>query len=190
MWVTGFHPRPWNPAAVLSIGNLLSFAGLAIAAQENERLLLELVQTGIQPELLRELMAPYLDNIDIEPLREIRIERRLSDEALEMLADLPRLAARQPVAVTYRVPCRSEHWVHSIVRFRRAPFRNLQCKADPRRPAEYWMVLNRDGRCPPGWHRQALRLPVPPAWRFLASCVAGRFSSTGASLSRRSTAER
>ena len=92
MWVTRFHPRPWNPAAVLSIGNLLSFAGLAVAAQENERLLLELVQTGIQPELLRELMAPYLDNINIEPLRDIRIDQRLSDEALEMLADLPRLA--------------------------------------------------------------------------------------------------
>ena len=31
MWVTGFHPRPWNPEAVLAIGNLLSFAGLAVA---------------------------------------------------------------------------------------------------------------------------------------------------------------
>ncbi len=99
MWVTGFHPRPWDPMAVLSIGNLLSFAGLAVGAQENERLLLELVQAGIRPELLRELMAPYLDNIDLEELREIRIEHRLSDEALEMLADLPRLAGSNAWAV-------------------------------------------------------------------------------------------
>ncbi len=99
MWVTGFQPRPWDPAAVLTIGNLLSFAGLAVAAQENERLLIELVQTGIAPELLRELMVPFLDGIDIEPLREIRIERRLSDEALEMLADLPRLAGSNAWAV-------------------------------------------------------------------------------------------
>ena len=102
MWVTGFHPRPWQPTAVLAIGNLLSFAGLAIDAQENERLLLELVQTGIRPELLRELMSPYLDDVDFGPLLDINIERRLSDEALEMLADLPRLAGSNAWAVAPR----------------------------------------------------------------------------------------
>ena len=99
MWVTGFHPRPWQPTAVLAIGNLLSFAGLAIAAQENERLLLELIQAGIRPDLLKELMSPYLDHVDIDTLLDIRIERRLSDEALEMLADLPRLAGSNAWAV-------------------------------------------------------------------------------------------
>lgn len=100
MWVTGFHPRPWQPTAILAIGNLLSFAGLAVAAQENERLLLELIQSGIKPELLRELMSPYLDDVDFEPLLDIHIERRLSDEALEMLADLPRLAGSNAWAVS------------------------------------------------------------------------------------------
>ena len=99
MWVTGFHPLPWDPMAVLSIGNLLSFAGLAVAAQENERLLLELVQTSIRPDLLRELMAPYLDEVDLEVLQDVRIEKRLSDEALETLADLPRLAGSNAWAV-------------------------------------------------------------------------------------------
>ncbi len=102
MWVTGFHPRPWQPPAVLAIGNLLSFAGLAVAAQENERLLLELIQAGIQPDLLRELMSPYLDNVDLSSLTDIHIERRLSDDALEMLADLPRLAGSNAWAVAPR----------------------------------------------------------------------------------------
>ncbi|NOZ40792.1 MAG: penicillin acylase family protein [Planctomycetes bacterium] len=102
MWVTGFRPRPWQPTAVLAIGNLLSFAGLAVVAQENERLLLELIQAGVRPELLRELMSPYLDHVDFEPLLDIRIERRLSDEALEMLADLPRLAGSNAWAVAPR----------------------------------------------------------------------------------------
>ena len=102
MWVTGFHPRPWHPTAVLAIGNLLSFAGLAVAAQENERLLLELLHTGVRTDLLRELMAPYLDDIDFEPLLDINIEQRLSDEALEMLADLPRLAGSNAWAVAPR----------------------------------------------------------------------------------------
>ncbi|MCA9231292.1 MAG: penicillin acylase family protein [Planctomycetales bacterium] len=102
MWVTGFHPRPWNPTAVLAIGNLLSFAGLAVAAQENERLLLELIQSGVDTELLREMMSPYLDGVDLDPLMEVQIEKRLSDEALEMLADLPRLAGSNAWAVSPR----------------------------------------------------------------------------------------
>jgi len=102
MWVTGFHPRPWQPTGVIAIGNLLSFAGLAIAAQENERLLMELIQTGVRPDMLKELMSPYLDDVDFEPLMDVHIERRLSDEALEMLADLPRLAGSNAWAVAGR----------------------------------------------------------------------------------------
>jgi penicillin amidase len=92
MWVTGFRPRPWEPISVMLIGKLLSFAGLSIVEQENERLILELIQLGVDDERLRELFYPYLDGIDFEPLREIHVAKRLSDEALELLADLPRLA--------------------------------------------------------------------------------------------------
>ncbi len=102
MWVTGFQPQPWHPTAVLLIGNLLSFAGLAIGIQESERLLVDLVQTGIELDLLRELMSPYLDGFDFEPLQDIQMERRLSDEALEMLADLPRLVGSNAWAVAPR----------------------------------------------------------------------------------------
>jgi penicillin amidase len=104
MRATGFQPRPWDPYSVLLIGNLLSFAGLSVVEQENERLLLELIQLGIDDERLRELFHPYLDGIDFEPLREIRIAKRLSDDALELLADLPRLAGSNAWAVS---PARS-----------------------------------------------------------------------------------
>jgi penicillin amidase len=104
MWVTGFRPRPWEPASVLLIGKLLSFAGLTIVEQENERLLLELIQLGVDDERLRELFHPYLDGIDFEPLREIHIAKRLSDETLELLADLPRLAGSNAWCVS---PARS-----------------------------------------------------------------------------------
>lgn len=104
MWVTGFRPLPWEPISVLLIGKLLSFAGLTIAEQENERLLLELIQLGVDDERLRELFNPYLDGIDFEPLREIRIAKRMSDETLELLADLPRLAGSNAWAVS---PARS-----------------------------------------------------------------------------------
>lgn len=99
MWVTGFQPRPWDPFSVLLIGNLLSFAGLSVVEQENERLLMELIQLGIDDERLRELFHPYLDGVEFEPLREVRIAKRLSDDALELLADLPRLAGSNAWAV-------------------------------------------------------------------------------------------
>lgn len=100
MWVTGFQPRPWDAEAVLLIGNLLSFAGLAVGQQESERTLLELIQLGVGDEQLRELFSPYLDGIDLEPLREISFSKRLSDDALELLADLPRLAGSNAWAVS------------------------------------------------------------------------------------------
>jgi penicillin amidase len=100
MWFTGFRPRPWQAESVLLIGNLLSFAGLAVGQQESERLLIDLVQTGIAADLLRELFAPYLDEVDLELLYDVRIERRLSGEALETLADLPRLAGSNAWAVS------------------------------------------------------------------------------------------
>ena len=105
MWVTGFRPRPWEPISVMLIGKLLSYAGLTISEQENERLILELIQLGVDDERLRELFHPYLDGLDFEPLRDIRIAKRLSDEALELLADLPRLAGSNAWAVS---PARSD----------------------------------------------------------------------------------
>jgi len=100
MWATGFQPLPWDPYAVLLIGNLLSFAGLSVTEQTSKRELLELIQLGISDERLRELFHPYLDGIDLAPLRRINNTKRLSDDALELLADLPRLAGSNAWAVS------------------------------------------------------------------------------------------
>jgi penicillin amidase len=92
MFATGFHPTPWNQQAVLLIGNLLSYGGLAVGQQQNERLLLELIQTGIDDTRIRELFSPLLDNVNLELLRRVRISSQLSDNAIELITDLPRLA--------------------------------------------------------------------------------------------------
>ncbi len=99
MWATGFHPSPWNQQAVLLIGNLLSYAGLAVGQQQNERLLIELIQTGIDDTRLRELFEPLLDRVNLELLRRVRIASQLSDEAIELITDLPRLAGSNAWAV-------------------------------------------------------------------------------------------
>jgi penicillin G amidase len=99
MWASGFVPQPWNQRSVLLLGNLLSYGGLVVGQQQNERILLELIQAGVDPAKLQELFSPMLDGADFDLLRKIRMPRQLSDEALEMLTDLPRLAGSNAWAV-------------------------------------------------------------------------------------------
>ena len=100
MWATGFQRDPWNQEAVLLIGNLLSFGGLAVGQQQNERILMDLVHTRVDDQRLRELFSPHMDDADFELLRQVKISRQLSDEALEVLADLPRLAGSNAWAIS------------------------------------------------------------------------------------------
>ena len=100
MWATGFVPTPWTQQAVLLVGNLLSYGGLVVGQQENERILLELIQAGVEDDKMRELSAPLLDHEDFDLLRQVQIRRTLSDEALELLTDLPRLAGSNAWAVS------------------------------------------------------------------------------------------
>ncbi len=99
MLATGFQKEPWDHQAVLLIGNLLSYGGLVVTQQQNERLLLELIQAGVSKEKLQETFRPTLDDADFELLFKIKIANRLSDEALELLTDLPRLAGSNAWAV-------------------------------------------------------------------------------------------
>ena len=100
MWATRYAPQPWNQEAVLLVGNWLNYGGLVVSQQQNERLIIELAQTGVDPELLKELFTPHLDDADFDLLMRINISSRLSDEALEVIADLPRLAGSNAWAVS------------------------------------------------------------------------------------------
>lgn len=105
MWATGYLHKPWDPQAVMLVGQLLAFGGLAVSQLQNERLLLDLIHAGVSEKGLRELFAPRLDDVDFELLRKVRISSQLSDEALELLIDLPRLAGSNAWAVS---PSRSK----------------------------------------------------------------------------------
>ncbi|MBC8355369.1 MAG: penicillin acylase family protein [Planctomycetes bacterium] len=100
MWAAGFQPQPWNQQSVLLIGKLLSFGGLAVSQMQNERLLIELIHAGVDDEALRDLFAPRLDNVDFAMIRQIKMANQLSDEALELITDLPRLAGSNAWAVS------------------------------------------------------------------------------------------
>ena len=104
MWATGFQPEPWDERSILLIGKLLSFGGLVVSQMQNERLLIELIHAGVNDAALRELFAPRLDDVDFELLRRITISNQLSNDALELISDLPRLAGSNAWAVS---PARS-----------------------------------------------------------------------------------
>ncbi len=99
MWATDFSMRPWNAEAVLLIGKLLSFGGLAISQLHSERLLMELIHANVNPRALQELFAQRLDGVDFAMLRQVKMANELSDDALELLSDLPRLAGSNAWAV-------------------------------------------------------------------------------------------
>ena len=99
MWATGFRPQPWDQRAVILLGNLLSYAGLSLGQQQQERTLLDLIQMGVDPPKLKELFAPVLDDADFELLKQVKTAARLSDEALELITDLPRLIGSNAWAI-------------------------------------------------------------------------------------------
>jgi penicillin amidase len=99
MWATGFQPTDWDEQSVLLIGKLLSFGGLAISQMQNERLLMELIHAGAGDQALRDLFGSRLDGADLDLLRQVKMANRLSDDALELLTDLPRLAGSNAWAV-------------------------------------------------------------------------------------------
>jgi penicillin amidase len=102
MWASGFVPQPWNQRSVLLMGNLLSFGGLAVGQQQNERILLDLIHAGVADDKLRELFSPLLDDTNFDLLRQVKVASQLSDEALELITDLPRLAGSNAWAVSPR----------------------------------------------------------------------------------------
>ncbi len=99
MWAVGFVPSPWTQESVLLIGNLLSYGGLVVSQLQNERILVDMVKVGVADDKMRELFHPSLDNADFDLLRKIRIASQLSDDALELITDLPRLAGSNAWAV-------------------------------------------------------------------------------------------
>jgi len=99
MWAVGFEPQPWNPESAMLIGRLLAFGGLAISQMQNERLLIELTHAGANDAALAEMFEPRLDHVDFELIRRVHLSHQMSDEALELLIDLPRLAGSNAWAV-------------------------------------------------------------------------------------------
>ncbi len=99
MWLCGLRPEPWNVAGVLLMGKLLAYAGLAMGQHRSERILVELVQAGIDPDRWRVFYRPHLDHTDFDLLRRVHVDQRILADHLPPVDPLPKLAGSNAWAV-------------------------------------------------------------------------------------------
>lgn len=79
--ILGFKPDAWTPEDTVMMGRLVAFVGLAQTQGDVERLVVELAQLGLAPELMEELFPGHLEGMDTDLLRRVHVpEPLLPDE--------------------------------------------------------------------------------------------------------------
>ncbi|MEA2128138.1 MAG: penicillin amidase, partial [Solirubrobacteraceae bacterium] len=91
-------PEPWRPADAVVLTRLLGYVGLAQTQGDMERILVELVQAGVDETLLAELLPGRLELLDAELLRGVQLGSRILPAALGRVG-LPSLPASNAWAV-------------------------------------------------------------------------------------------
>jgi penicillin amidase len=71
--LAGYRPTPWTPADSVLLSRMAGYVALAQSQGDMERLLVELVQAGVQRDHLDELFPDLLDGLDEELLRSVRL---------------------------------------------------------------------------------------------------------------------
>jgi len=92
------RPDPWRPADCVTLARLMGYLGLAQTQGDMERILVELVQGGIDEALLAELLPGRLELLDVDLLREVQLGSRVLSPAARQLG-LPSLSASNAWAV-------------------------------------------------------------------------------------------
>jgi len=66
------HPEPWTVADTMLTIKLMSYLGLAQSQQDMEKLIIQSLHGGVDPESLRRLLTPHLDDLEDETIDLIR----------------------------------------------------------------------------------------------------------------------
>ena len=72
-----YQPEPWRVEDIVLISRMIGYLSLAQSQGEMERLLIELVQAGIDEERLNELFPGILGGIDFDLLKKIKLQERI-----------------------------------------------------------------------------------------------------------------
>ncbi len=77
----GYNPEPWRTEDSVLISRMIGYLTLAQSQGEMERLLIELVQAGIDEQRLNELFPGILGGLDIDLVKKIKLHERIVSPA-------------------------------------------------------------------------------------------------------------
>ena len=77
----GYSPEPWRLEDTVLISRMIAYLTLAQTQGEMERLLIEMVQAGLDEERLNELFPGILGGLDMELVKRINLQERIVSPA-------------------------------------------------------------------------------------------------------------
>jgi penicillin amidase len=96
----GYRPEPWRVDDILLLWRSLGYLTMAESQGQAERLLVEMVQAGVSREQLEELFPRALGGLDMELIREVRLQNRLVPPGVLWGAGLARMMASNNWAIS------------------------------------------------------------------------------------------
>jgi penicillin amidase len=91
--LVGYRPEPWRIEDTLLLSRMTGYLTLAQSQAEMERLLVELVQKGVDDAKLEALFPGLLGGLDRELLGKVRLQDRVVPDRLKWLSAVPRMMA-------------------------------------------------------------------------------------------------
>lgn len=91
--ILGYKPEPWKPKDCVLMARMMGYLTLAQSQWEVERLIVEMVQSGITLEKLEELFPGKLEGLDIELVKKVTLTERVVKPESLWQAGMPRAMA-------------------------------------------------------------------------------------------------
>src|SRR5262249_54492827 len=89
----GVPVEEWTPSDVFVLARMIGYVGLAQTQGEIERLLVQMIQAGVERTLLEELFPHVLDVYDPTLIRKVKLSERVIPEAVQTCTAVPKITA-------------------------------------------------------------------------------------------------
>lgn len=97
--LTGYKPEPWHIYDTMMLAKIFTYFGLTDVQGNMEKLIVEMIQNGIDEKRIKELFPYITEKIDIELLKKIKFAPPIVPDAAAWLSIIPRLTGSNNWAV-------------------------------------------------------------------------------------------